>query len=317
MTTTAEQRLRRLSELVPAPLSLLADLVGILSVAYAGLQLAVGEQVEQAILAVYVCGLSLGLLVMLFFQSRRHASRLARLDERFASQQEEYARKARVAASLTQWHTAWWRLAEASASGRTGGATAFLERLEEALQAVAGAYGSVTGARCRCTLKEVYAPAVGGRPAELAVRTICSSDVGPDANYIDRSADVRDVDYISDNTDFRTIFERKQAHYLCNDLVAELSRGYRNSHWDEEVIREQTFDYRSTLVWPLRGRLPGGQAGWEVIGFLCVDSVATNIFVEETDAPPGAAFSHTLYSAMRDYRDDEQKADMPTGASSE
>lgn len=308
LASRAEQRLVRLARLVPAPLSVLADGIGVLTLLYAGLRLVVGKSVEQAILAAYICTLSAALLVMLFVQSRRHSARLGERDRRFDELSMLYARKARVADSLELWNTAWWRLSEASSSGRLGGTNAFFEKIGEALQAVAAAYSAITGAPCRCTLKEVYAPEVGNRPADLAVRTICSSDVGPDADFINRSPDVADVDYISQNTDFRTIFARKQTHYLCNDLVAELSRGYQNSHWDEVVIRDETFDYRSTIVWPVRGRLRPGPSGdgWEVIGFLCVDSTSTDIFVAESDVPPGSAFSYTLYSAMRDYRSEGQ-----------
>ncbi|WP_041286424.1 hypothetical protein [Desulfomonile tiedjei] len=65
----------------------------------------------------------------------------------------------------------------------------------------------------------------------------------------------------------------------------------------------KTFDnsYRSTIVWPIRKILEGGDH--DTWGFLCIDSIRPHVFVIDSDFPIGAAVADTLYVLLKEMDD--------------
>lgn len=187
--------------------------------------------------------------------------------------------------------------------------TVFLTHLEAACRSFAEAMRVATASHCRVTVQELYAPEPQVPPSghsskEFAVRTIARSGA-----WSEGAANARGgVDWVGENTDFEAVFLRGQPYYLCNDLVVELSAGYRNSHWPPERLKEmqasQNYPYRSTIVWPLRGRItgPGPDNDWAILGFLSVDSPNTDSFAASSIVPVGETFAHALYAGLNMYK---------------
>jgi hypothetical protein len=124
-------------------------------------------------------------------------------------------------------------------------------------------------------------------------------------------------DWVSENTDFLYLFRNpRETAFLGSDLVSMLAKGYRNSHWTEDVIREERFQYRSAVVWPIRKRRSTTDADaihakQDIFGYLCVDSMARAPFRERYDKPLGAAFADMLYPLLISlYRQQEKEQEM-------
>ena len=114
---------------------------------------------------------------------------------------------------------------------------------------------------------------------------------------------------MADNTDFSRLFFAADEFFLANDLPDELASGYKNSHWTSERLAEWRrtgdYPYRSTAVWPLRGRVEdsgSGEGRFEIAGFLSVDSPDAGIFDRDTVKPVGEVFAHAAYSGLVLYR---------------
>ncbi len=95
---------------------------------------------------------------------------------------------------------------------------------------------------------------------------------------------------VNDNTDFMQLMHGTKPYFFCNDLVERSRAGQYdndNPHWADH--------YRSTIVWPIRCKT-FGQEKFELFGFLCVDSMATDVFNEETDVELGACVADMIYA---------------------
>ncbi len=181
-----------------------------------------------------------------------------------------------------------------------GSADAFETGLEKALGQFVDAYGNATGVPCRATVQITYKPPDQLSRGDLAVKTVSRSATraGQKSHH--------STDWINENTDFRQILKEDREHFFSNDLKAALAQGYRNSHFTDEVIKDGTFPYLATIVWPVRGRTAGSSIDqWDLIGFLCIDSGHSGAFDEAVDVAPGIAFSHALYSGLLKYRNDQ------------
>lgn len=172
--------------------------------------------------------------------------------------------------------------------------TPFQRHAGKACNALSSAFTQVVGRDCRVTLKETFLPvSPAGDPTsdETAVKEIYTTGVpGPTP---------QGIDWVSDNTDFDEIFSGEN-YFLCNDLPAEVGKGYRNSHWTRARIKEMnekgTFPYRSTIVWPIRARLGSDTGSWNLVGFLCVDCKEANAFDATLDPSYGEVIARALYS---------------------
>lgn len=169
----------------------------------------------------------------------------------------------------------------------------FLGKLTEVSKELASYFTEVTGRPCRVTLKQF-----------LALE---------DENYVEdlaRSAgqvQAGQRDAIPDNTDFELILREDGNHYMSNDLVQEIKKGYRNSHG----VPGKNLSYRSTIVWPIRKTLSSPDVakkirspllGHHLLGFLCVDAAAADTF-DLVDFEIGAGIADSLYSVLRPYFD--------------
>ncbi len=275
-----------------------ADLIAIGTVLVTAYSLVTDSPTPQAILA-----LALGLLTGFFMFA------LFRVQRRLRLAQRRYKRRARHADAGPRLATAIEKLARATtALSVTNGTTLFRQLAKDASHDLADTFGIATGRPCRVTIKEVYAPrTVPGAAAsvdvkrDIAVRTVCRSHEPPR----ERQSEWPEIDWVRENTDFSRIMFDAEPYYISNDLPAALGdEGYRNSHWSSDMIRRKDFPYRSTVVWPVRGRPVSDEPepDWDIVGFLCVDSTSTDVFVEELDVSTGEAFAHALYSGMALYR---------------
>jgi hypothetical protein len=95
---------------------------------------------------------------------------------------------------------------------------------------------------------------------------------------------------VSGNKDFHDVVNGQSTCFVCNDLVREEAAG--NYFNDNPNWRKR---YQSTIVWPIRC-FDEGRGMHELFGFLCVDSIATEIFDEEADVQVGACVADMIYA---------------------
>ena len=270
---------------VRTTLGTVADVLGIAGFLGALVALVSGQDLTRTVLAVYVCLLATAMLGWNVRSTARHGPRLQRVD------------------ALPRLTDAVDEVAHATRALLAGGPdAAFRASLRVALGHVAELYGVATGVPCRVTLKRTFrAQAPDGR--RLAVDTLCRSS--GEAGGRSRSG----ADWVDDNTDFRMIFHSGDPFFLCNDLAAAVGRGYRNSHFTERAVATGRFPYLSTVVWPIRGRVPGdggGEGPWRVVGFLCVDAQQRHVFDPASDIAAGATVAHALYTGLARLHDSER-----------
>jgi hypothetical protein len=192
--------------------------------------------------------------------------------------------------------------------------------LESSLDAMREAFEAFTGAECRFCLKTLLIPndILSSTDEESAVsdEVLRVTDLVRSKNVTLRRSPAPS-DQVDKNTDFKEIMQGGQNFYLCNDIPDAYARGeYENSHGPPESLW-----YRSTVVWPLRTRLPNSsfksQHVWtpseyqHVIGFLCVDSDELNAFpggLDQNDPDLcialGAAYADTLFQTLHPFWDD-------------
>lgn len=272
------------------PLNVAANLTAII-----GLVAAVVAQIgwdSQAIPLLYICGLSLFLLL-----------RYVR--------QERWSRYAEGVQVMDRAHRRLKEATDTALFGDSGESARVLvlERLQQSLSAFAEAFTLVTGTNCRASIKEVYVeelPKAVSRSAiiefekELFVATIVRSDADASAQVTGESPD-----RVSENTDFARVLSSIKPYHE-GDLPREwLSRRYENSHWGDELRQSKEFLYRSTIVWPVENHRPrtsreGDTEGEEpVIAVLCVDSRKRHAFRPRADLQFGSLYAHALYTVLR------------------
>jgi hypothetical protein len=206
----------------------------------------------------------------------------------------EQRRAARLAAQATHLHQVFHRLRDAAALKVLHGSDNldhFLSVFGYATDEIAQCFTGMTGKVCRVSVKQVIDQGNG----EPAVVDLSRSGTTP----------VRKTpDPIEDNTDFKELMVGTRSYFLCNDITQlKAQGGYENSHTAEG----RALPYNSTLVWPVRKTLDqppqvGGLeavSDWQdIIAYLCVDSLETDLFVE-SDIWVGAAIADAMYSVLR------------------
>lgn len=165
----------------------------------------------------------------------------------------------------------------------------------------------ITGTQCRACIKVIQAATEPVDSHDLLVSTLCRDNEGtePPRHAPDR---------IGENTDFRQIFTENKVCYFSNDLLGQLNLGYHNSHWGENDIAKGTLDYVATIVWPIEHSNESaveGQQRREVVGFLCVDTLAKGAFLKTYDTALGGAFAQALYLAIKRFRDVQDSNSRP------
>lgn len=219
-------------------------------------------------------------------------------------QEVRYRREIRYGPAMVPLRKTFVSLADASWTLLEGDGSeeSFLLHLRESLRFLAEAFSLIANETCRASIKMTSASAIGdapGRALDVEVVTLCRNTEEDEAPHLER-------DRIGNNTDFRQIFTDNDAYFFCNNLPAQLNKGYQNSHWDAHTIQTNAFDYRATIVWPIaRSRRIDRRAPEqrEIIGFLCVDTRSTDVFNETYDVPLGAAFSQALHLTLLRFQD--------------
>lgn len=295
-------RIRRALRTSPRGLAgTVADLLAIGGALTGGWVLVKDQPAPQQVLAVVISGLAVVFLVMSFH-----------LHQQMINTHVKYARHVRDVSAMPKLADAASHLAQAIVAAEAD-PTRFLVHLNDASRLLAEMYGIAAGTPCRVTILEAYSPEEQRRPGDqrggsdatgVAVRQLAAS-------YPERRTRTS-VDWVEDNTDFFTILRNGDRHFLNNDLPGEMANGYKNSHWPREQIaqfqREDSWPYRSTIVWPIQG-LPyqaGGHAEMDLAGFLCVDATPVDTFRKDFDVPTGESFAHALYSGLATYRASQQ-----------
>lgn len=249
--------------------------------------------VPGAIVAIYICALVTALIVLLLRQERR------------------YLREARYAPALLTMRRAYSELATASWTlyHDDNSQEAFRLRIRESLRWLAEAYTLVTGSQCRACIKLISVnDSTDGNKHDVVVSTFCrDNESGEPPRHV--------PDRIGENTDFRQIFTENAAYFFSNDLIAQLKKGYKNSHWHEDDIAKGNLAYQATIVWPIERTVTAGTtqpAERQVLGFLCVDTKQTGAFQQTYDDALGASFAQALYLVIHKLR--EQESNTPRAA---
>lgn len=187
----------------------------------------------------------------------------------------------------------------------------FERQVQDILDAVAQAFSIATRTSCRACVKVISvdptAPSLESldrdrRARHLLVKTLIRDSVSqiPGGNET--------ADFLTENEDFLQVFlEPTKRVFFENDLVKRRKTGhYSNSHFpnDFDASRDPwPLKYRSTIVWPIKmlGHPSDIHDNHEILGFLCVDSPARNVFVERYDFEAGALVTDALYMFMKAY----------------
>jgi hypothetical protein len=204
------------------------------------------------------------------------------------------SRQARLALAGPSIHNIFHKIRDAYYSITTQDTpTTVMEHLKECLASFAGMFSVLTGTPCRACIKQVLCVGRAGEHdlRSIQVTTLCRfPGTGDPPKKFEQ-------DYVSDNTDYLALFRQVPGNYFySNDLLNE--KGYQNSHWIPEKVKEGKIDYRSTIVWPIRKILEGeDHHTW---GFLCIDSIRPHIFVIDLDFSIGAAVADALYVLLKE-----------------
>ena len=232
------------------------------------------------ILVVWMMILTTGLIALVVVQERR------------------VARRARYAVAAEASHGAEHLIRDAQAGILNANASVkeTIPIVRKALTEVARTFTLITGSPCRACIKEVHYPeaatvAVGAdNLRQLTISTLCRDNAGGPPTPSDEHSH-----FVSENTDFELLFMKRWKYrwYHSNDLENE--NPYKNSNWTDDAPR----DYRSTCVWPIQKTDDTDDNRHDTLGFLCVDSLDTDIFDSRFDFHIGATIADSLYPLMR------------------
>jgi hypothetical protein len=232
------------------------------------------------ILVVWMMLLTTGLIALVVVQERRVARRT------------RYA----VATEATHGAEHLIRDAEAGILNENANVSQTIPILRKAMTEVARTFTLITGSPCRACIKEVHYPgaeavAVGAdNLRHLTISTLCRDNAGGPPTPSDEREH-----FVSENTDFELLFMKRWKYrwYHSNDLESE--NPYKNSNWGDD----SPHDYRSTCVWPIQKTDETDGDRHDTLGFLCVDSLDTDIFDSRFDFHVGASIADSLYPLMR------------------
>lgn len=303
MSSSSALRRRGLSIKKLSPrgaLGTVADLLAVITAILSAWVLVTKDDIPQSVLAVIISGLALTFIAISF-----------RLHGLLVASQESHRRQLQDVKAMPLLSSATAQAAKATVVAAEA-PNEFVLHINNACTYMAQLFGVASGSACRITVLEVYAPTGQHRrpngPAPdpshgLATRLLCAS-------YAERPLRP-DIDWVVDNTDFQGILAG-EPFFFCNDLPAEVARGYKNSHWDRARITEwqanDSWPYRATIVWPIINVPTDPDAERDLTGFLCLDTTERGTFERDFDVPTGETFAHAMYSGMAAYRAAQQQA---------
>jgi len=152
-------------------------------------------------------------------------------------------------------------------------------------------FSVVTGAPCRMVIKELLATADAPDNFDFDERFFTVRTFVRHTGTYSGPTDGPSPLHL--NSDFLQVFDPMQDKrcFFSNDLDAE--DNYANPHRRGDP---STFDYSSTIVWPIQREKSHDVVG--IIGFLCVDSKQKGVFRYANDFDLGAAYADTLYTVL-------------------
>ncbi|AFM27247.1 hypothetical protein Desti_4623 [Desulfomonile tiedjei DSM 6799] len=193
-----------------------AGTITIIGILWASLN-APNSNIHQILLTIWLCILLVFALALAFLKSR----------------------EARLASAGLSIHNTFHKIRDAYFSLATQDTpTTVMEHIRESLASFANIFSLLAGSPCRACIKQVSCTGRAGEhnPRSVQVTTFCRFPSTPDPGLN------HEQDYVSDNTDFLVLFRQTPGNYFySNNLLGE--KGYRNSHWTPERIREGKFDY--------------------------------------------------------------------------
>ena len=199
-------------------------------------------------------------------------------------------RAAQVVAQSEHLHQVFHRLRDAAALKvlhQSNNRDHFLTVLGYATDEIAHCFTGMTGHLCRASVKQVLDKG-GGVPAVVDLSRSGTTPL------------MKKPELIEDNTDFEELMHGTRPYFFCNNIRELQATGeYKNSH----AVDERALPYNSTVVWPVRkiyeDQPPAGVSDWQdIVAYLCVDSIDTDVFVE-SDVWVGAAMADSMWSVLR------------------
>lgn len=254
----------------------------------------------SVVLAVFLVALTAASIVVVVLTEQGSSAKLLKLQQTHVNELRRSERESRVALALPQLSSAFHWISEAvNSASANGGGDDFRNYIKNSLAEMARVFSTISGTPCRMSVKELIFTgddlSLQGDDARFfEVRTFCRHDRLGDPSK------VTGPDRIVDNTDYRVLFEEttEERFFFCADVHNEL--GYLNSHARDRDL--STLNYRSNVVWPVEREIGekkvAGSRRHDLWGFLCVDSMATNVFDRNIDVPLGAAYADVLYAVF-------------------
>jgi hypothetical protein len=261
-----------------------------------------------------MCLLLTGLIILLYMQERRHR-------ELYAQQDRQYQRRARYASATSQIHDAFHQLRDATVLRMDAPANseAFLSAINNSVSSFAVVFSTITGAPCRVCIKQLqlHMTTDGDRDsAHRDPRYMAVYDLSRSGGITRPPTDPSSPDWVDDNTDFEQIVRGTERIFFSNDLRELLRRGqYRNSHWTQDTIEKEEYQYLSTIVWPIRRTFSDPATArqmnavsdlHDLFGFLCIDSREPDVFDRVDDVGLGSAYADTLFIVLKPWTQERQ-----------
>ncbi|MCT7361957.1 hypothetical protein [Mycolicibacterium llatzerense] len=268
---------RAISTSISSVLNFFGILGSILGLVVAVIAIVKKELITEVVIPIaYVCALSAVLVVWFAVHQRRgrYAEVPAVLEKAYRNIQE--------AADSALFDDENFDLLEA--------------KVGQSIDALAQGFTLLTGSTCRVCIAELYVDATKAIPEEALVARVVFRSGEQEGLQAETAQPV------DGNSDFLRILQT-QKPFFHNDLgKAYEARKYENTKWNPAMIDDDSFPYRSTIVWPIKsseGRLRGTNRVDQPLAFLCVDTPRAGAFVQLSDVPLGACYSYAIYPVVR------------------
>jgi len=198
-----------------------------------------------------------------------------------------YSRKARYAESIKLIHQVSHKLRDGYDMLENHESQSCSDALRDALSSFSTAFSIITGTSCRASIKTI-----AKNNDIFYAQDMCNSNNGFEGSGRKHP--------ISENTDFKKLFNHSYNYFFSNNLKTESP--YENSNWPDVDSKRKSFlkdkrnDYNATIVWPIRGKTTEEKP--KILGFLCIDSQSKGAFNRRYDIDFGAVVADTLYSFL-------------------
>ena len=224
-------------------------------------------------------------------------------------------REARYSKAQGNFHKCIHNLRDAWFSLETGDSKeTVIRQLNNSIGAFAEAFSLITGQHCWAIVKELtFIP-----PADESLIDPDSgqSDLGKQFLFVKTLFESEETvgrqgpsktDRLYANTELGKLFDEwTRACWCSNDLDALFAKGeYRNNEW-RGVPGNGDGNFNATFAWPIRKRLYSEtptlaplNVKQDIIGFLCVRTMAKHVFREAADRDMGAAYADAFYIVLK------------------